>query len=145
MPSILDAAKYILEKQGSLSALKLQKLTYYTHAWCLAWTDEALFPEEFQAWRNGPVNPDLYQRYRDEYPVTSTMVPGDSATLSEDQQDTIDHVLKAYGDKSPQWLSDLTHAEDPWRNACDRAHPQAGEHCDEVIAKTEMLEYYASL
>ena len=45
----IDAAEYILRKQGSMSAMKLQKLLYYAQAWHMVWEDELLFPENIEA------------------------------------------------------------------------------------------------
>ena len=56
----IDVADYILAKKGTMSAMKLQKLVYYAQAWHLVWEDKELFPEEIQAWANGPVVPSLY-------------------------------------------------------------------------------------
>ena len=33
--NVFDVAKYILEKEGKLSTMKLQKLCYYCQAWSL--------------------------------------------------------------------------------------------------------------
>ena len=60
MANIFDTAKYILQKYDHLSTMKLQKLCYYAQAWSLVWDDEPLFNEDFQAWANGPVCPDLF-------------------------------------------------------------------------------------
>ena len=45
MATIYDVAKYILDKKGQLTTMKLQKLLYYTQAWTLAWDDKPLFDE----------------------------------------------------------------------------------------------------
>lgn len=55
----------------------------------------------------------------------------------------MDAVLEFYGDKSPQWLSDLTHMEAPWRSA--RRGEPADERGDAVIAKESLAECYGSL
>lgn len=55
MASVYDVATYILEKQGAMTTWKLQKLVYYSQAWSLVWDDDVLFPEEIEAWANGPV------------------------------------------------------------------------------------------
>ena len=53
---VYDVAQYILNSiGGEISAMKLQKLCYYSQAWTLAWDDKELFPEEFLRWDNGPV------------------------------------------------------------------------------------------
>ena len=50
MANVFDTAKYILEKSGKMSTMKLQKLCYYSQAWALVWDDAPLFDEDFQAW-----------------------------------------------------------------------------------------------
>lgn len=47
MGSVFDTAKYILEKCGTMSTMKLQKLCYYSQAWSLVWDDAPLFDEDF--------------------------------------------------------------------------------------------------
>ena len=42
---------------------------------------------------------------------------GSSARLTDEQKDTIDHVLEYYAPKDSQWLSDLTPIETPWVQA----------------------------
>lgn len=39
MATVFDTAKYILEKRGAMSTMKLQKLCYYAQAWSLVWYD----------------------------------------------------------------------------------------------------------
>jgi uncharacterized phage-associated protein len=68
---------------------------------------------------------------------------GDISKLNEDQKETIDAVIKYYGDKSPQWLSDLTHKEDPWRKA--REGLLDGERGNRIISHASLEEYYSSL
>ena len=59
-----------------MSAMKLQKLIYYSQAWSLVWDDEPLFPERIEAWINGPVVPELYERHKGEFKVTAEIVGG---------------------------------------------------------------------
>ena len=37
---VFDVAAYILEKIGSMTTMKLQKLVYYSQAWSLVWDGE---------------------------------------------------------------------------------------------------------
>ena len=39
MANVHDVAVYILQKRGKMSAMKLQKLVYYSRAWHLVWED----------------------------------------------------------------------------------------------------------
>lgn len=142
MASVLDVAAYILERQGPMTTWKLQKLVYYGQAWSLVWDDDVLFPEEIEAWANGPVVRALYHAHRGKYRV-SRLLRGEADALTDEQRETVDAVLEFYGDKSPQWLSDLTHMEAPWRSA--RRGVPDGERGNAVIAKESLAEYYGSL
>ncbi|MEK6352569.1 MAG: type II toxin-antitoxin system antitoxin SocA domain-containing protein [Burkholderia cenocepacia] len=143
MATVLDVASYILAKTGEMSAMKLQKLAYYSQAWSLVWDEEPLFNNRFEAWANGPVSPMLYEAHRGNFLVDAEMVKGNPEALTESQRDTIDGVLAFYGDKSAQWLSDLTHEEDPWKDARGDLPPMA--RSNEVITTAAMHEYYSAL
>ena len=142
MADVFDVASYILEKQGQMTTWKLQKLVYYCQAWSLVWDDDEMFPEEIEAWANGPVVRELYEVHRGKYRV-GRLPAGNSDALDDRQRSTVDAVLKFYGDKSPQWLSDLTHMEDPWKLA-RRGMPD-GIRGDSVVSKESLSEYYGSL
>lgn len=143
MANIFDVAKYALEKKGPMSTMKLQKLCYYCQAWSLVWTDHPLFTEDFQAWANGPVCPELFRKTQGQYSVSASDETDGLGDLTDDEKDTIDHVLDHYGDHDAQWLSQLTHMEDPWRQA--RTGLLSGMGCDRVITKESMAVYYGGL
>lgn len=144
MANVFDVAKYILEKTEDISAMKLQKLVYYCQAWSLVWDENELFHEDFEAWANGPVVRELYNAHRGLFKVNAdNFEQGDSANLTDEQQETIDKVLEFYGDKSAQWLSNLTHREQPWLTARNGAEPMTAS--SEVITKASMEEYYSAL
>ena len=140
----LDVAAYIFRKMGTLPAMKLQKLVYYSQAWSLVWDGKLLFKNRIEAWANGPVVPALYKHHRGCFQV-SRIPGGNRSKLDQEQQETVDAVIDFYGDKPPQWLSDLTHMEDPWRNARMRAGLASGERGNAVIPIGEMYEYYEAL
>ncbi len=144
MSSVIDVAKYILHNKGPMTTMKLQKLAYYCQSWSLAWDDEPLFDEEFQAWANGPVCPELYSRHKGMFRVDESLfkdVP--NYTFSEKQTETMDSVLEYYGDKEPHWLSALTHQELPWKMA--RKGVSDGEPSENIIDKEWMRQYYGGL
>lgn len=143
MASILDVAAYILTKLGNVSAMKLQKLTYYSQAWSLVWDERPLFDDHFQAWANGPVSPALYARHRGKFMVESGTIPGDATKLDDLARETIDLVIEFYGNKSPGFLSDLTHRERPWVEA--RTGIPVGERGSREITHEAMADYYGSL
>ena len=144
MATIFDVAKYITERSGELSAMKLQKLMYYAQSWCLVWDEEPLFEDDFQAWANGPVLPALYARHRGQFKVNSALFSdGDCSRLSVADIKNIDKVLMFYGDKTAQWLSTLSHQENPWLDGRGGLPP--GTASENIIPKASLHEYYSSL
>jgi len=143
MANVFDVATYILEKKGNMSTMKLQKLCYYAQAWSLVWDEAPLFDNEIEAWMNGPVCRDLFRRTKGQYAVCAEDEGGNSNNLTEDQKETIDHVIGHYGDHNAQWLSQLTHMEDPWRDA--RQGCPDGASCTNVISNESMAMYYGGL
>lgn len=142
MASVHDVAAYILSKTGTIPAMKLHKLAYYSQAWGLVWNDRPLFKEPIEAWANGPAIPVLYKKHRGEYAV-SEWPWGDKSKLENFEKSTIKRVLAFYGDKPAQWLVNLTHQERPWREA--RANLEPGEPGYEVITRGAIHEFYSSL
>jgi uncharacterized phage-associated protein len=147
MAQVADVAAYILEKRGSMTAMKLQKLVYYSQAWHLVWHEEALFEAPIEAWSNGPVCRDLYRLHRGRFTLQGRgeIPAGDPSRLTAEERATIDTVLDAYGDKSAHWLSELTHNEDPWRCARERAGIGERERGKATISLDSMFEYYDGL
>lgn len=143
MANVFDVAKYILEKQGTMSAMKLQKLCYYAQAWSLVWDDIPLFNEEFEAWANGPVCRELFFKTQGKFSASATDETGGQDNLTENEMDTINKVLEHYGKQNAQWLSQLTHMEDPWNKA--RVGVAAGVGCNHIITKESMALYYGGL
>ncbi|GGK35396.1 Panacea domain-containing protein [Salinarimonas ramus] len=142
MATVFDVADYILHQKGEMTAMKLQKLVYYSQAWGLVWDEAPLFDAKIEAWANGPVVPLLFQAHQGEY-VVSREPRGDRNNLSDEQRETIDAVLAHYGDKAAAWLSDLTHREDPWRDA--RHGLADGERGNREITHASMAEFYGNL
>ena len=141
MATVLDVAEYLLERMGPMTTMKLQKLAYYAQAWSLVWDEAPLFDEPIEAWANGPVVPQLFQAHKGQFTVQS--VGGCSAHLSEAQRESIDAVVEFYGCRTSQWLSDLTHQEEPWQKA--RADVPDGERGHAVMSHGALADYYSNL
>lgn len=144
MSSIFDVAKYILNKYGNMSTWKLQKLCYYSQAWHLAWTGKAIFNEDFQAWANGPVCPELFYAHQGKFSVNEREISyGNADNLTDDEKDSINIVLRDYGTMEPYELREQSHAEAPWREA--RGGLPEGAASQAIIPKSSMGLYYGSL
>lgn len=142
MADVFDVSACILKKAGPMTAMKLQKIVYYAQAWALVWDERPLFGERIEAWANGPVCPDLYFAHQGDFTISSEP-KGDAKKLTKNERETVDAILKHYGDKSAHWLSDLTHREAPWRDA-RRGLPD-GERSSRVISHGAMAEFYGNL
>ncbi len=139
---VFDVAAYILEKMETMTTMKLQKLVYYSQAWSLVWDEKQLFEEDIEAWANGPVVRELFDYHRGMYEI-SEMPIGNPRLLNQEQQETVDAVLDYYGDKSAQWLIELTHMEDPWKQARKGLQPLV--RGSSVIPLDTIADYYSSL
>lgn len=147
MATVYDVARYILRRLGEEKKLpvttwKLQKLVYYSQAWSTVWDDAPLFGERIRAWANGPVCTELYGQHRGHFQISDLAV-GDPDALTKDEKETVDTVLSHYGQKSAQYLSELTHQERPWIEAREGLSP--GERGNREITLDAMAEYYGSL
>lgn len=140
--SALDVAEYVLRKLGRMSTMKLQKLVYYCQAWSLVWDEKPLFSEEIEAWANGPVIRELFNYHRGVFDIEHVYT-GNPALLTDEQCETVDAVLSFLGDKSAQWLIELSHSELPWQQA-RRDLPESARG-SRTISHDSMAEYYSSL
>lgn len=144
MAKAVDVARYIITRANEMTAMKLQKLVYYSQAWSLVWDEEPLFEENIEAWANGPVVKALYEYHRGQFKVNeNTFLDGDINALNLNQKDSINKVLDELEDKSGQWLSELTHMESPWKDA--RGNLKPTERSNKVIDISAIHEYYSSL
>ena len=134
-----DIANYFLtqvdEEIGDLiSNLKLQKLVYYAQGFYLALHDEALFPEDIEAWTHGPVVPVLYHAYKK---YNSGAIPSptgmDFSVYSQDTKDFLDEIYLVFGQFSAWKLRNMTHEEPPWRDVAENAG---------IISHSSMKEYF---
>ena len=145
MKDVKDVAAYILSKLGYVSTMKLQKLVYYSQVCFLVRHNTPLFSNKIEAWANGPVVRDLYEAHKGQFVVSLREMNFDNAVeeLSDEETECIDFVLKVYGEKSGNELSDMTHNEDPWKDA--REGLEDGESSNNEISTEAILSYYKKL
>ena len=144
MANVFDVAKYILNQKGEMTAMKLQKLVYYSQAWSLVWDEEPLFPERIEAWANGAVIPALYAVHRRMFKVNASDIQnGRITSLTKRQRDNINKVLDVYGKFTAQQLSDINHQEPPWIGARCNLPPMASSNNE--IRKEVIFEYHSGI
>ena len=121
--------------------MKLQKLAFYAQVQHLVTTGAPLFPEDFQAWRGGPVALELYALHRGKFLIRpGELSSGDSSALTDTERDLIDRVCSALGGMTGAELSERTHVEDPWLHAREGLRPSAPSNA--VITQEAMRSYY---
>lgn len=152
MQNIHPIADYVILRLSSdegngVVNLKLQKLMYYIQAWYLAFNKEKLFDADFQAWVHGPVNRELYDRFKVSKGLYTFITPSDVQESFElnsiqiDNRNHIDSVLEAYEKYSATELEIMTHNEDPW--IITRQGYSSFQRCEKVISSELMAEYYS--
>lgn len=122
---------YALIKKGIESSLfvtqlKLQKMVYFANGVHLAKHGDPLILESVQAWKYGPVIPELYQvlKVYGNSPITNTLfldfigIDKEYAKLGNEAKETIEYTWKATKSVSAENLVNWTHRQDsPWKTA----------------------------
>ena len=145
MAHVQDVATYILQKLGTVSAMKLQKLCYFAYGYHLAWEERPLFPEPFEAWANGPVCRPLYAMHRLQFSVSPGDITGDPGVLDDGERESVNLVLEGYEHFSAHQLSAMTHRAGPWVAARDRAGAGPLDPSTEPLRDEEIFEFFDAL
>ncbi len=151
MADIHDVTDYVIVRlvtgRMPLNQLKLQKLLYYIQAWHLAHTSRPIVPARFQAWVHGPVNREVFDRFRAHKMLYSPMTAEDvragfcsDQSLSAVERGFIDGVLDVYAPLAGDQLEAMTHQEEPWVAARGSLSPD--QRCETEIDESLMARYY---
>lgn len=115
---VADAILKIAKSKGkALTPLQLMKLVYISHGWHWAIKGVDLFPERIEAWKYGPVIPDLYHATKKfgRNPIPLASVGSEDVWVDIETQKFLADVFDKYGHLSGVSLSALTHkAGSPW-------------------------------
>jgi uncharacterized phage-associated protein len=140
MVTVHDVAAALVGQLGAMTAMKLEKLVYYSQAWHLARHRRPLFADDIEAWAQGPVVRSLYQRHRKTRTI-SAWPHGDGSSLTDLERETVTWVAGTYGPFSAERLSRMTHSEAPWLVA--RGGLPEGAPSEAPISHDLMVSYYA--
>lgn len=142
--SITDVAAFILNRTGTIATMQLHKLAFYAQAEHLVKHQGApLFPEDFYAWRSGPVCPLLFILHRNKFIIRPGELPqGNPDRLSDDEKNLIIRICTALGETTGigTELNERVCSEDPWKDA--RGNKKAHDPGDTLIPKITMGVYY---
>ena len=156
LPSLAVANWFIrkaLDSNQSITAMKLQKLIYYAHGWCLALYDRPLVSDHAEAWQYGPVFRDVYHAAKGygSGPISEPLSP-DYVTLSSESSELnvpvgdpriliLEKIWNVYGKFSAYQLSNMTHKDGgPWQTTWASNQGRRGTDIPENVLK----EYFKS-
>lgn len=130
---------------GDMTPLKLIKMVYVAHGYHLALMDGPLLDTDVEAWRYGPVVPEIYFAVKQ---FVKKDVPADlfvryaeceDGELSADARAVIERVVEVYGEYDGLDMSKVTHKPGtPW----SRLYPKAP---GDVMDNNVIQSYYKNL
>lgn len=134
-------ADFFLSK-GEMTQKKLQKMCYYAYSWYLALYDEFLFNNgKFEAWVHGPVNPELYQKYK--HCGWKKISKSNAPKLQEDLREFLDMIFDTFNSYNADELESMTHQEQPWIEARQGYQPEEPSHV--TIKDCTIKNFYRKL
>lgn len=148
--TVFDVANFFRSKE-SMTHKKLQKLVYYAYAWYIALYNEdmnnivdRLFDNcHFEAWIHGPVCPELYHKYSNNYGVVDKYRGALNKNISGEIKKFLESIYKTFGKYTGNELEAMSHSEMPWQNARDTT--PAYEPSNKTILERDMFIYYNNL
>ena len=144
MVLVKDVAALLMEHLETTTTMKLQKTLYYCQGWHLAWDGVPLFQERIEGWASGPVIPDIYRQHRKQFTLSHPWpITGKASRLNQDETETVEAVLRTYGEWSARQLTRSTHREFPWIKA--RRGIAAGMPGTREISHRDMKDFFAGL
>ena len=101
----------------AMTHLKLQKLAFYGFGAILAHGLESRLsgPVRFEAWKHGPVNPEIYLECRDSG-IAALSPASARGTLPRDVAEILRATMNVFGRLTAWQLREETHDEKPWRD-----------------------------
>ena len=113
-------ALYIIDSNRGITNLFLQKILYYIKAIGKLLVEYPIITDECEAWRFGPVFPNIYEKYKNfgkQEIILDLPVDYAKNLLTKEEKQVTDFVLNTFGIYNIWFLKDLTHMEEPWLSA----------------------------
>lgn len=146
--SALQVANRLIEKGRDkgmfFTQMQLLKLVYISHGWYLAVTENALIGDGVQAWKFGPVIPNLYQVVKNygSSQINSDLI-NNPVTFNNTAETVMDFVLDNYGGFSAFKLSEITHAQNtPWSKTFNKEGGGWAEEISNNVIKRHYQDLY---
>lgn len=142
MTDVFEVSKYFLSVLP-MTHKKLQKMCYYAYAWYYTLYGKKLFDNgRFEAWIHGPVNRELYSKYKD-YGWRNIVEEDKNCNIESDIKEFLNIIIDTFGVYDANELESMTHAEKPWKKAREGYEPY--QNCEVKIDDAIIKDYYTSL
>lgn len=141
--NVFDVAEYILEKSTcqEMTRRHLYAMVYYCQAWSLAWTQQPLFHEDFEAWADGAVCPELAGIMQGKQMVSVRDICGMTGKgFNKSEKKTLDSVIEKFDEKPPAFIEEVYSKDLVWKES--RVLSPWSETKGIVIEKEEIMNYY---
>lgn len=113
--------KKAAQENRQLSIMQLLKLVYIAHGWHLEMRKSPLIHNKIEAWKYGPVIPDVYNAFRRQGIKIRDEVAIAGQAISDYDAHLLNEIYRIYGHMPAQKLSDITHEDgSPWQIATER-------------------------
>ena len=139
---------YFLKHVTDITNLVLQKLLYYAQGFSKPLLGYTLFEDECQAWKYGPVYPEIYEKYKYSWSVQSepddflASIPEASlSALSSVEREYLESLTRAFRWYSSPILIDFPHSESPWKNA--RGSLEPSDPSTNVISNADIETFFS--
>ena len=141
----IDVANFFInefkDSDDPMTKTRIQKFMYYAQAQCLVRLGRPLFEEDFQAWKYGPVIPEISMNFvnrNDGEPIRRVIGKFDLHVFTPEELEILVDVSRYCGQYSTATLSEKTHVQDgPWESV----HKETGSPA--VIPKCSIRDYYS--
>ena len=127
MNTAIQIANFFIEKHKQdkgcpIDHIKLQKLVYISYGWYWAILQKILFKDKIQAWKYGPVIPEVWREFKNQSPNIEDPSGRSSGSLDQDTEKVLILVYKAYINQGSVGMVVITHAHGtPWSMVYDDA------------------------
>ena len=115
--------KYIEDKKCPIDIITLQKLVYLAYGWCWALLRKQLFEDKIEAWKYGPVIPNVWDAFEWRGFSISEPYYNNQKEFKEDVVEVLDTIYKVYIKEESAKMIAITHASGtPWSLVSNSKH-----------------------
>lgn len=140
---VAEQIRWLRDQAGiPTTPMQILKLVYIAHGWMLGIVGDPLIRQDVEAWKYGPVVPEVYHRYKPFGGFPIVMSTREQDELPPDQLALVAAVERVYRRFNGLQLSTMTHQPgSPWHITVQKY----GKDANAVIRNELIRRHYRSL